>query len=154
MASNYFDEHDCEPTADSGPDVHTLLHWARLLLSDVRQFYLQNGGFGLPEELQKAPPASKDFVQNLPEKKGVPRNTKCPICLQEYESGVSVKELPCEHHFHSSCILPWLQQTNSCPMCRKEYPTDDPNYEEYRKAKSRENQRQFDRESLHNSMFT
>lgn len=73
MASNYFDEHDCEPTADSGPDVHTLLHWARLLLSDVRQFYLQNGGFGLPEELQKAPPASKDFVQNLPEKK---RSTK------------------------------------------------------------------------------
>lgn len=153
MASNYFDEHNCEPTPDGGPEVHTLLHWARLLLSDVRQFYLQNEGFGFPDELRKAPPASKEFVESLPEVTDS-LDKKCPICLNEYEPGVTVKKLPCDHHFHCSCIVPWLQQTNSCPMCRKEYPTDDPVYEEFRKEKAREKQRQFERESLHNSMFT
>ncbi|KAJ8040005.1 hypothetical protein HOLleu_14186 [Holothuria leucospilota] len=112
MASNYFDEHNCEPTPDGGPEVHTLLHWARLLLSDVRQFYLQNEGFGFPDELRKAPPASKEFVESLPEVTDS-LDKKCPICLNEYEPGVTVKKLPCDHHFHCSCIVPWLKQVSA-----------------------------------------
>nr|CAB3265637.1 E3 ubiquitin-protein ligase RNF181-like [Phallusia mammillata] len=61
--------------------------------------------------------------------------------------------MPCEHCFHKGCLLPWLQKTNNCPMCRHELLTDDPAYEEYKKQKEKEKDRQFRVEQLHNSMF-
>uniref|UniRef100_A0A2R8ZLY9 Zinc finger RING-H2-type domain-containing protein n=1 Tax=Pan paniscus TaxID=9597 RepID=A0A2R8ZLY9_PANPA len=59
------------------------------------------------------------------------------------------------HLFHSSCILPWLSKTNSCPLCRHELPTDDYTYEEHRRDKARKQQQQQNRlENLHGAMYT
>ncbi len=45
----------------------------------------------------------------------------CTICFEEFESGSSeLLALPCEHFFCKACILPWLEKTNSCPVCRHE----------------------------------
>ena len=41
--------------------------------------------------------------------------------------------------FHSDCVTKWLEIHNTCPLCRFELPTDDPNYE--RERKERNNQR-------------
>lgn len=46
-------------------------------------------------------------------------DANCAICLSDYEVGEEIRYLPCAHHFHSECILPWLKTNNSCPFCKK-----------------------------------
>lgn len=46
-------------------------------------------------------------------------NTRCVICYENYRSGVQVKFLPCEHHFHCECIDEWFHVRDSCPLCKK-----------------------------------
>lgn len=40
---------------------------------------------------------------------------QCPICLNKFKSGTITK---CEHFFCTPCIITWLSQAHSCPMCR------------------------------------
>ncbi|KAL8093277.1 hypothetical protein AgCh_035242 [Apium graveolens] len=40
----------------------------------------------------------------------------CSICLQDDEEEVSVLE--CNHVFHQSCIVKWVREKNTCPLCR------------------------------------
>ncbi|OJD29342.1 uncharacterized protein BKCO1_830001 [Diplodia corticola] len=40
----------------------------------------------------------------------------CPICLNPYSDDTAA--LPCKHVFDRACIKEWLQENNSCPMCR------------------------------------
>ncbi|KAH7294467.1 hypothetical protein KP509_27G002200 [Ceratopteris richardii] len=81
------------------------------------------------------PPASKSAIKALPtifiseEHKGTDA-AQCAVCKDEFELCTEVKQMPCKHLYHSNCILPWLEQHNSCPVCRYELPTDDPDYEQ------------------------
>ena len=155
MAS-YFDEHDCEPLKDGEQPNHHL-HLARLLLDsglaaewDIEYDSVFGGD-------RKVPPASKASIECLDTHLITPTEAalekKCPVCLSLLDEEDEVKKMPCSHVFHSKCILPWLQKVNSCPVCRHELPTDDPEYEEFKKHKARAKQREFELDSLHNSMF-
>ncbi|KAJ8437124.1 hypothetical protein Cgig2_016867 [Carnegiea gigantea] len=42
----------------------------------------------------------------------------CAVCLEEYLVGENVAKLPCNHSFHSRCMLPWLPAHPLCPCCR------------------------------------
>ncbi|KAG8440968.1 hypothetical protein GDO86_006635 [Hymenochirus boettgeri] len=156
MAS-YFDEHNCEPTVpEEQYRQNALLELARSLLSGM-DIELGDVDFTTWDQ-RLPPPASKKVVDSLPTITVTPKQAdaalKCPVCLLEFEEGETVRKLPCEHLFHSPCILPWLGKTNSCPLCRDELPTDSLEYEEYKQEKVRQQQREHRLECLHGAMYS
>ncbi|CAM8953376.1 unnamed protein product [Rhodiola kirilowii] len=48
----------------------------------------------------------------------LPEDAECCICLTSYEDGAELHTLPCNHHFHSSCIVKWLKMNATCPLCK------------------------------------
>ncbi|KAK9927306.1 hypothetical protein M0R45_024496 [Rubus argutus] len=47
-----------------------------------------------------------------------PEDAECCICLSSYDDGVELRQLPCGHHFHCSCIDKWLFINATCPLCK------------------------------------
>ncbi|KAK7364980.1 hypothetical protein VNO80_13730 [Phaseolus coccineus] len=86
--------------------------------------------------LKGSPPAAKSVVESLPlvelskEELLQGKNLACAICKDEILLEEKVRRLPCSHCYHGDCILPWLEIRNTCPVCRFELPTDDPDYEQ------------------------
>ncbi|PON92874.1 43kDa postsynaptic protein [Trema orientale] len=48
----------------------------------------------------------------------------CTVCMEEVLSGTQLTRLPCSHVFHGSCIVEWLENGHTCPICRFELPTE------------------------------
>ncbi|XP_039010411.1 E3 ubiquitin protein ligase RIE1-like [Hibiscus syriacus] len=48
----------------------------------------------------------------------LPDDAECCICLNSYEDGEELHSLPCNHHFHSTCIVKWLKMKATCPLCK------------------------------------
>lgn len=50
-------------------------------------------------------------------------NESCSICLEQYQSGDSLRILPCKHQFHVDCVDRWLYSSidysrpSACPVC-------------------------------------
>ncbi|MCL7027001.1 hypothetical protein MKW94_001512 [Papaver nudicaule] len=44
----------------------------------------------------------------------------CVICMEKFEARTVVTYMPCSHMFHEYCLVPWLQENHSCPLCRFE----------------------------------
>lgn len=56
--------------------------------------------------------------ENLTERSLFEDDAECCICLSSYEDGVELRDLPCSHHFHSTCIIKWLRINATCPLCK------------------------------------
>ncbi|RWV82476.1 hypothetical protein GW17_00056023 [Ensete ventricosum] len=87
------------------------------------------------------PPAAKSVIMSLPsviiiEEDLANGHALCAVCMDDISLKEKAKRLPCSHHFHGDCILPWLAIRNSCPVCRHELPTDDPDYENWKAQRS------------------
>ncbi|KAJ9168130.1 hypothetical protein P3X46_019692 [Hevea brasiliensis] len=87
----------------------------------------------------RAPPASKEVVANLPVitlteeiLARLGHDAECAICKENLVVDDKMQELPCKHTFHPPCLKPWLDEHNSCPICRHELRTDDHAYESWK----------------------
>ncbi|KAL5706493.1 hypothetical protein ACHQM5_024653 [Ranunculus cassubicifolius] len=85
-----------------------------------------------------APPASKSAILDLKtmEITAEEDGSVCAICKDILPVGETVKKLPCSHGYHGDCIVTWLGSRNTCPVCRFELPTEDPDYEDQRKKRT------------------
>ncbi|XP_062193439.1 E3 ubiquitin-protein ligase AIP2 [Phragmites australis] len=104
----------------------------------------------------KVPPASKEVVANLPvitvTDEVIARlgsETECAVCRENLVVDDKMQELPCKHLFHPPCLKPWLDENNSCPICRHELRTDDHVYES---RKEREREEEEDRRGAANAV--
>ena len=68
-----------------------------------------------------------DIVKNIHEQLIMEKLTKqqaekyggCSVCLADYEENEFVEITPCNHNFHTDCLLDWLDDANiTCPLCR------------------------------------
>ncbi|KAF5025482.1 hypothetical protein F66182_2458 [Fusarium sp. NRRL 66182] len=71
-----------------------------------------------------APPATEEALRNL-ERKPVDKSmlgsegkAECTICIDEMNEGDMATFLPCKHWFHEECVVLWLKEHNTCPICR------------------------------------
>ena len=76
---------------------------------------------------------------------GKQKDKTCNVCLENFNAGQITMKLDCGHYFHEKCITHWLKMRNTCPVCRHELESNDPNYEK-RKHLHRETIR-----NLHNN---
>ncbi|KAF1400201.1 RN115 ligase, partial [Rostratula benghalensis] len=75
------------------------------------------------------PPADKEKISSLPTvtvtQEQVDTGLECPVCKEDYTVAEQVRQLPCNHFFHSNCIVPWLELHDTCPVCRKSLKGED-----------------------------
>ncbi|KAL2021923.1 hypothetical protein VTK56DRAFT_6342 [Thermocarpiscus australiensis] len=71
-----------------------------------------------------APPASQAAIDRLEKKRvddtmlGEEGKAECTICMDEMKKGDEVLILPCKHWYHGECVVLWLKEHNTCPICR------------------------------------
>lgn len=58
--------------------------------------------------------------------------TACIVCLvdlpetsSDFNAGERFDQIarlvPCDHAMHNSCLAPWVERANSCPICRQSF---------------------------------
>lgn len=99
--------------------------------ANVGDYFVGGGLEDLIEMLSRndrrgPPPAARSSIDAIPTIKINQRHLRgdshCPVCKERFELGSEAREMPCNHFYHSDCIVPWLVQHNSCPVCRVELP--------------------------------
>ncbi|PWA90504.1 hypothetical protein CTI12_AA100390 [Artemisia annua] len=103
------------------------------LLETLTQIEANGLGSGRVDPSQ---PASKAAIEALGtteiKENHIASDLHCAVCKDVFELKTEVKEMPseskrempCQHLYHSECIIPWLSLRNSCPVCRHELPSN------------------------------
>ena len=75
----------------------------------------------------------KEFLDSLKEIEMKEENITCSLCLEDFQLNEKCICLPCKdnpHYFHAGnddCpgIFEWLKKSNTCPVCRHEFPKEE-----------------------------
>ncbi|MED6256834.1 hypothetical protein ATANTOWER_028082 [Ataeniobius toweri] len=115
--------------ANSGVPGSPPLSWTGMLHSNPGDYAWGQGGLDavitqLLGQLENTgpPPAEKEKISSLPTVSITQEQAdccmECPVCKEDFAVGEPVRQLPCNHFFHSDCIVPWLEMHDTCPVCR------------------------------------
>ena len=86
-----------------------------LLLESQRKY---GGRWFIPKRFL---PAKYDYYRPF----AVPASTDCVICMSELEQSQvygAPMVAPCDHAFHTECLLQWMEIKMECPTCRRALP--------------------------------
>ena len=82
-----------------------------------------------------AKPTAKDTIDNLSIVEVFSDRIQCAICQETIKNGAKAIKLPCPDAPHYFClgdepekcagIKPWLEENNTCPICRFELPIEE-----------------------------
>lgn len=78
----------------------------------------------MDEETEKNPhpPAPPEVISALAQYPApeslLDEKFECPICLDAVREREVMTNLHCEHNFHYSCLIRWLNMNGTCPVCR------------------------------------
>ncbi|KAB5587001.1 hypothetical protein PHYPO_G00007940 [Pangasianodon hypophthalmus] len=122
--------------ANSGAPGSPPLSWTGMLHSNPGDYAWGQGGLDAvitqllgQFENTGPPPAEKEKISSLPtvivSQEQADSSLECPVCKEDYTVGEPVRQLPCNHFFHSDCIVPWLELHDTCPVCRKSLSGED-----------------------------
>ena len=68
-------------------------------------------------------PEKYNYRRPIPiEKNGENGDVTCVICMCELGGLDNVMVAPCDHAFHSECLLRWMEERAECPVCRASLP--------------------------------
>lgn len=113
------------PSSASSSDIEAVVKvMDRLLISSSDTVSSSEGRavrrvMKMLEQQQQVVPVSLSSAASRVSRDGGDRSA-CPTCLEEYESEKQRRNLRCGHHFHTSCILRWMDSSNRCPVCRQQ----------------------------------
>ncbi|KAG5940508.1 hypothetical protein E4U53_007579 [Claviceps sorghi] len=110
-------------------EILNLFHPANAMMGDA--VYSQEAFDSIITQLMEAnpqsnaaPPASEEALNKL-DRRPVDRQmlepegeAECSICIDEMKIGETAVFLRCKHWFHEDCVVLWLKEHNTCPVCR------------------------------------
>ncbi|KAG6017146.1 hypothetical protein E4U43_002205 [Claviceps pusilla] len=110
-------------------EILNLFHPANAMVGDA--VYSQEAFDSIITQLMEAnpqsnaaPPASEEALLKL-DRRPVDRQmlepegeVECSICIDEMKIGETAVFLRCKHWFHEDCVVLWLKEHNTCPVCR------------------------------------
>jgi len=139
-------------------DLRVMEAFFQSLLGQAYQMGMDPGGFQTQQQSENTapPPASNKAMRQVPtvrvcaEDLVDENNRECCICFEENKVGGKVARLPCGHVYHRPCIEGWLRKHCTCPVCRYELETEDPNYERGRLERMRTRKPRFRKHELQN----
>ncbi|KAE8660478.1 Detected protein of confused Function [Hibiscus syriacus] len=108
----------CPQSTDSEPFIETLSRGSLETLGTCED--LEESGCKTQSGLLFSP--RKPEVSKLTKSKEstTEEEDACPICLEEYDTENPKLITKCEHHYHLSCVLEWMERSDTCPMCDQE----------------------------------
>ncbi|KAI8892439.1 hypothetical protein BC833DRAFT_611651 [Globomyces pollinis-pini] len=70
------------------------------------------------EKIVQSSSVPKQENSNPPNSSDKTTDETCALCIEDYQEGEILRELHCEHRFHSECVDEWLLNVKrTCPIC-------------------------------------